>query len=80
MAMHRTEMVALAAGTTVGMAGGALGAFLVCTAVQLVVHRFLDPFHDQYLDFSPPAPPTARHSAQQASPCRVLPPKSTMST
>ena len=60
-------MVALVAGATVGIGGGALGAFLVCTAGQVVVHRFLHQFDDQYLDLRPPAPPTARHSAQQAS-------------
>jgi hypothetical protein len=64
--MHRTDMVALAAGTTVGIGGGALGAFLICTAGQIVVHRFLDQFDDQYFDFRPPALPTARHGVQQA--------------
>ena len=63
--MQRTEKVALVAGTTLGLAGGTLGAFLVCTAGQIVVHRFLDQFDDQYLDLRPPAPPTARHSPQQ---------------
>jgi hypothetical protein len=67
MTMHRTEMVALVAGATVGMGGGALGAFLVCTAGQIVVHRFLNQFDDQYLDLRQPALPMARHSAQQAS-------------
>jgi hypothetical protein len=67
MTMNRTEMVALVAGATVGMGGGALGAFLVCTAGRVVVHSFLDQFDDQYLDLGHPALPTARHSAQQAS-------------
>jgi hypothetical protein len=62
--MQRTEMVALVAGTTVGLGGGTLGAFLVCT---IVVHRFLDQFDDQYVDLGQPARPTARQSAQQAS-------------
>jgi hypothetical protein len=65
--MQRTEIVALVAGTTVGIGGGALGAFLVCTAGRVVVHRFLDPFDDQYLDLRPPTLLTARHGAQQAS-------------
>ena len=65
--MHRTEMVALVAGTTVGIGGGALGAFLVCTAGRVVVHRFLDQFDDQYLDLEQPAPLTARHGTQQVS-------------
>ena len=65
--MQRAEMVALVAGTTVGIGGGALGAFLVCTAGRVVVHHFLDQFDDQYLDLRQPAPATARHGAQQAS-------------
>ena len=65
--MQRTEMVALVAGATVGLGGGGLGAFLVCTAGQIVVHRFVHQFDDQYLDLSQPARPTAQHSAQQAS-------------
>jgi hypothetical protein len=65
--MHRTEMVALVAGTTVGIGGGALGAFLVCTAGRVVVYRFLDQFDGQYPDLEQPAPLTARHGAQQAS-------------
>ena len=69
--MQRAEMVALVAGTTVGIGGGALGAFLVCTAGRVVVHRvldqFLDQFDDQYLDLGPPTPLTARHGTQQVS-------------
>jgi hypothetical protein len=70
--MQRTEMVALVAGTTVGLGGGGLGAFLVCTAGQIVVHRFLHQFDDQYLDLWPPAPPTARPNTQQASQAGAL--------
>jgi hypothetical protein len=65
--MHRTDMVALVEGMTVGIGGGTLGAFLICTAGRVVVHRFLDQFNDQYLNFRPPTPPTARHGVQQAS-------------
>jgi hypothetical protein len=65
--MQRTEMVALVAGTTVGIGGGALGAFLVCTAGRVVVHHFLDQFDDEYLDLRPPTLLTARHGAQQTS-------------
>jgi hypothetical protein len=65
--MQRTDIVALVAGATVGLGGGGLGAFLVCTAGRAVVHRFLAQFDDQYLDLGQPARPTARHSAQQAS-------------
>jgi hypothetical protein len=64
--MQRTDKVALVAGATVGIAGGTLGAFLVCTAGRAVAHRFLDQFDDQYLDLEHPAPPTVRHSPQQA--------------
>ena len=48
--------------------GGTLGAFLARTAGRAAVRRVLDLFGDQYIDLSQPAPPTARHSAQQASP------------
>jgi hypothetical protein len=48
--MQRTDTVALVAGATVGMGGGALGAFLAYTAGQVVVHRFLDQFDDQFDD------------------------------
>ena len=64
--MQRTEMVALVAGTTMGLGGGVLGAFLVCTAGRVVVHRSLDQFNDQYLDLKQPTPLTARHGVQQA--------------
>ena len=64
---QRTDTVALVAGATVGMGGGALGEFLVCMAGRVVVHRILDPFDDQYRDFRPPAPRTARHGGQSAS-------------
>jgi hypothetical protein len=65
--LQRTDIVALVAGATVGLGGGTLGAFLVCTAGQVVVHRFLAQFDDQYLDLGQLARPTARHSAQPAS-------------
>jgi hypothetical protein len=60
-------IVALVTGATVGLGGGALGAFLVCTAGQVVVHRFRAQVDDQYLDLGQPALPTARQSAQPAS-------------
>ena len=47
---ERTDTVALVAGATVGMGGGALGAFLACTAGRVVVDRFLDQFDDQFGD------------------------------
>jgi hypothetical protein len=65
--MQRTDIVALVTGVTVGLGGGTLGAFLVCTAGQVVVHRFLAQFDDQYLDLGQPALPVAWQSAQQVS-------------
>jgi hypothetical protein len=66
--MQRKVVVALVAGGTVGIGGGgALGAFLACTAGRAAARRFLDLFSDQYIDLSQLAPPTVRHSAQQAS-------------
>jgi hypothetical protein len=65
--MQRRDIVALVAGATVGMGGGTLGAFLVCTAGRAVARRFLDQLDDQYLDFGKPILATERHGAQQAS-------------
>ena len=39
--MQRTEILALVAGTIVGMWGGMLGAFLVCTGSWQVLYRFV---------------------------------------
>ena len=61
--MQRNDMVALVAGAIVGMGGGALGAFLVCTVGRAVVRRFLDP----YPDLGQPAPPMERHGPRRAS-------------
>ena len=65
--MQRTEGVALVAGATLGLGGGVLGAFVACTLGQAMAHRVLEQFSDQYIDLSQLAPPTVRHSAQQAS-------------
>ncbi|MGO8947950.1 MAG: hypothetical protein ACLQUY_09865 [Ktedonobacterales bacterium] len=70
--MQRTDMLALAAGATVGVVGGALGAFLVCTAGPVVAGRFLNQLNEQYLDLGQPAPPTARHSDQSPRMVPVL--------
>jgi NAD(P)-dependent dehydrogenase (short-subunit alcohol dehydrogenase family) len=65
--MQRTEMVALVTGAAVGLGGGGVGAFLVCTAGRVVVHHFLDQLDDQYVEFRQPAQPTARRGAHLAS-------------
>jgi hypothetical protein len=39
--MQRTEILALFAGAIVGVWGGMLGAFLVCTGSWQVLYRFL---------------------------------------
>jgi hypothetical protein len=40
--MQRTEILALVAGAIVGVWGGMLGAFLVCTGSWQVLYRFLE--------------------------------------
>lgn len=65
--MQRKEMVALVAGASVGVGGGALGAFLACMAGQALAHGFLNQFGDHYIDLEQPTPQRVRHSAQQAS-------------
>jgi hypothetical protein len=39
--MQRTDVVALVVGAFVGVWGGMLGAFLVCTGSREVLYRFL---------------------------------------
>ena len=58
--MQRTEGVALAAGATVGLGGGMLGALVACTLGQAMAYRVLEQFSDQYIDLGPPALPAAR--------------------
>jgi hypothetical protein len=65
--MQWKEKIALVAGATVGVGGGALGAFLTCIAGGAAVRRFLDQFGDQDIELRQPAPPAARHRAQQPS-------------
>jgi hypothetical protein len=63
--MQRNELVALAAGASVGVGGGALGAFLAWIAGGAVARRVLDPFGDQYIELRQPQLPAARHGAPQ---------------
>jgi hypothetical protein len=66
--MHRKELVALVTGASVGVGGGALGAFLAWIAGEAVARRFLDQLGDQYIELAQPVLPAARHGAQRASP------------
>ncbi len=61
--MQRTEGVALVAGATVGLGGGALAAFVACTLGQAVAQRVLDPSAAQ----SSPRAPAALLAARPAS-------------
>ena len=56
--MQRTDIVALVAGTTVGMGG----AFLICTAGRALTLHLLDPCYDH----GKQAPLTPRPGAEQA--------------
>ena len=53
--MKRRDVVALVAGTTVGVGGGTLSAFLACATGWALVQRFLDRY--SYIDLGHPAPP-----------------------
>ena len=65
--MQRTEIGALLAGTTLGMGGGALGAFFVCMAGRALAHRLFDESDSLYIELRQAAS-QARHYAQQPSP------------
>src|SRR5215470_12397761 len=69
MMMPRKDLVALVAGASVGVAGGALGAILVSTVGGAALSRFVDQFGwgDQYIELRPPAVPTALSDTQKAS-------------
>jgi hypothetical protein len=62
--MQRTEIVALVAGTTVGMGG----AFLLCTAGRALTPRLLNPC----LDIGRQGSLNARLSAEQTSQADTL--------
>jgi len=66
--MQRTEGIALVAGATLGLGGGVLGAFVACTLGQVMAHRVLEQFSDQYIDLGPPALPAARPARDQDLP------------
>ena len=67
--MQRNDMVALVAGTSIGVVGGALGAVLACTAGEATLYHLLDRFSfgDQYVVLRPPAVPTAQRTDLQTS-------------
>jgi hypothetical protein len=66
--MQRTEGVALVAGTTLGLGGGALAAFVACMLGQAMAHRVLKQVTDQYLDLGPPALLAAQPASEQDLP------------
>jgi hypothetical protein len=66
--MQRNDMVALVAGASVGVGGGAPGAFQTWTVGRAAAHHFLDQLGDHDIELRQPPPSTARHGAQQASP------------
>jgi hypothetical protein len=68
--MQRTEGVALVAGATLGLGGGALGAFLACTLGQAVAHRLLDPSAVQSNARAPAARLAGRPASKQDLPHR----------
>jgi hypothetical protein len=72
--MQRNDLVALVAGTSVGVVGGAFGVFLACIAGEAAVRRFLIELGDHYIELgdhyielSQPPLPSAPHGAMQAN-------------
>jgi hypothetical protein len=69
MTMQRKDLVALVAGASVGVAGGALGAILASTVGGKPLYRLVDQlgWGDQYIELRPPAGPSALCDTQTAS-------------
>ena len=65
--MRRNDMVALVAGTSVGIVGGAFGVFLACIAGEAAVRRFLVELGDHYSELSQPPLSARQHSAPQVN-------------
>ena len=61
---HRDE-VALVAGMALGLWGGALGAFLLCTATRAATCCLLNQLDERYLELRVPAEPLRRLVADQ---------------
>jgi hypothetical protein len=68
--MQRNDLVALVAGTSVGIVGGAFGVFLACIAGEVAVRRFLVELGDPYIELSQPSLPAAQHVAMALPPAR----------
>jgi hypothetical protein len=52
--MQQKNRFAFVAGISIGLWGGTLGAFLICTEAQASMYRLLNNLHEGYLDLSPP--------------------------
>lgn len=52
--MQQNDRFAFVAGISIGLWGGALGAFLICTEAQASMYRLLSNLHERYLELSPP--------------------------
>ena len=68
--MQRNDLIALVAGTSVGIVGGALGVFLASIAGEAAVRRVLDQLGDHYVELSQPPLPAAQHGAMALPPAR----------
>jgi hypothetical protein len=53
--MQHKDRVAFVAGTWIGLWAGALGAFLICTAVPAATYRLLNLLDERYLELRLPA-------------------------
>jgi hypothetical protein len=52
--VQENDRFAFVAGISIGLWGGALGAFLICTEAHASVYRLLHNPHERYLELSPP--------------------------
>jgi hypothetical protein len=64
--MQHQDKVALGAGMALGLWGGAVGAFMVCTVSRAATYRLLNQLNERYLELRPPAAPLRRLVADQA--------------
>jgi hypothetical protein len=63
--MKHQDKVALVTGMTMGLWGGAVGAFLVCSVSRAATCRLLNQLDERYLELRPPAAPVRRLVADQ---------------
>jgi hypothetical protein len=64
--LHR-DKVALVSGMALGLWGGALGTFVLCTVTRAVTYRLLSLLNEQYRELRLPATPVRQLVGDQSS-------------